>query len=124
CNTRHLQFTVVRTRSAGHFATIANTNLSRITRQLSELNGSAETLFQRKALSHYDRLQTCTLFSVTLNQLFAALILFDCASLGHINRPPYGCGYGRKGKLKARRSARASSSALAVVQTMRSMPQI
>ena len=85
----------------------------------------AETVLDRQLLVHNDRLEGGTPRGVLVHHLAALLVLLDCAGFRHCKSfLVLACRYCRNGKLKAFRRALASSSVLAVVQTMMSIPQI
>src|SRR5690606_25412883 len=124
-DTAQLELAVVTARTAADFATVAHAHLRRIARQLGELQAGCEALIERQVLVLHNRLEGSTLGSILLGHLGAAVVLFNRAGLGHLLGPFLFPGaYWRNGKLNAFSSARASSSVVAVVQMIMSMPQI
>jgi hypothetical protein len=123
-DTAHLELAVVGARTAGHFAAVANAVLGRVARQFGQLQARLEALFQRQGLVVRDRLQGGALRGVLRDEgldllvavysgLFLAIVLFPSRSVLHERELELG-----------EESACASSSVLAVVQTMMSMPHI
>src|SRR6185312_9733979 len=123
-DTRHAKFAVIGARTPRDLAAVADTRGRRVARHRRQLQLRLEALLDRQLLVHDDGLQLLALGRVTLHERAAVLVLFDCTGLCHVAFLFLACRYCRKGKLKALSSARASSSVLAVVQTITSIPQI
>ena len=90
-----------------------------IARQLGELEARLEALLHREALVVGGLLQRRAALGELRDHLAALVVRLIALVLAIVL-----CPYCRNGKLNALSKARASSSVLAVVQTMTSMPQI
>src|SRR6202000_17577 len=128
---RQLVLAVDRTRTAGHFAAVANPGCRRIARHLGELQRRRKALFHRLLLVADDRLQTGTRGCGVLRHPHPPVILLDRTLLCHAWLAPrfprlrgWSASHCRNGKLKAVNRARASSSVRAVVHTVMSMPSV
>src|SRR5690554_6443845 len=105
-------------RTTGDTATVTLTNTGRVAWKFLQLNLCVPLRFRLRIRILHNCAQGVTLSTILFYQFGALLFPFYHGSLGHESLPqPF------SGKLKARNSARASSSVLAVVVTVISMPR-
>src|SRR5690242_13228122 len=128
CNTAQAMLAVVSARAAAQLATVADTRLGRVARQLRQFQRCGKTLFHRQLLVVRDRFQFRAPAGVLLRHPAPPVVLLDRTLLRHTFAP---CGsayegrpHCRNGKLNAVSNARASSSVRALVQTVISRPQV
>src|SRR5690606_22382836 len=76
-DTRNFELAVIRARTPGHFAAIADTVLGRVARHGRKLQLGAKALFHRLGLVHDDRLEGGTPCGVLIHELAAVVILLD-----------------------------------------------
>src|SRR5690606_8814365 len=80
---RHAELAIVCPRTARHLTAVSHPRLRRIARQGGKLDLRPETLLDRLALIHDDRLERCALGCIAVHELAAFLVLFDCATFCH-----------------------------------------
>src|SRR5690606_34903212 len=83
----HLQLAVEGPRTARHFAAVADARRGRVARQLSQLQTSVETLFQRQALVVGGRLEGSPLCGILRNQSLDGFVTVYGAFLSHCSLP-------------------------------------
>src|SRR5262245_48108601 len=71
----HLKLAIVRARTPGHLATVADARGRAVARQRRELQRGLEALLQRPGLVVDDRLEARTLAGILLGQLAAPVVI-------------------------------------------------